>query len=113
MKTRTQNATTHPGNIVLESGRSRRSQEEVEEEKKQKKARKNKEERRKIEAEAWKKAGNDYIAQLDAVEAAAAANAEKDFPRHRSTTQGTVPSPFIPNEHFLMFSRQIKGESFP
>jgi hypothetical protein len=90
MKTHTRNATIHPGNIVLESGHSRRSKEEVQEEKKQKQARKDAEERQKIQAEAWRKAGNDYIAQLDTAETAAAANAEKDFPRHRSKTQGTV-----------------------
>jgi len=79
MKTRSRNATTHPGNIVLENHRARRSKEEVQEEKEQKKARKEADERKRAKAEAWREAGNAYIEQLEEKEAAAAANARMDF----------------------------------
>jgi polyphosphate kinase 2 (PPK2 family) len=90
MATRSANATAHPGNIVLESGRSRRNKEELRQEKEQKKARKEAEERKKIQADAWWEAGKAFVMQLEAKDAAAKAKAEKDLPRHRSPTQGTV-----------------------
>lgn len=90
MTTRSANATAHPGNIVLESGRPRRSKEEVLQEKKKKKAQKEAEERKNIQADAWREAGKAFVMQLEAEDAAAAAKAEKNLPRHRSVTQGIV-----------------------
>jgi hypothetical protein len=86
MATRSANATTHPGNIVLESGRSRRNKEELLQEKEQKKARKEAAERKKIQADAWREAGKAFVTQLEAEDAAAAVKAQKDLPRHRGAT---------------------------
>ncbi len=84
IKTRPRNATVHPGKVVLEGGRSRRSKEEVQQDKELKQARKEAEERKKIQAETWREAGKVYIEQLEADEAAAAKT--NDFPRHRRGT---------------------------
>lgn len=84
MRTRSRNATAHPGKVVMDSGRSRRTREEVELEKKQKQARKDEEERKKIRAEAWREAGKAFIAELDGAQAA------QSFPRHRNLPQGSV-----------------------
>jgi hypothetical protein len=88
MTTRARNATTHPGNVLRESSRARRSKEEVQEEKERKAAKKKEKQRRLAEAKALGAAGNAFVAQRE-MDMAAAAN---NFPRHRSGAQGTGES---------------------
>ena len=84
MTTRARNATVHPGNIVRENLGVRRSKEEVQQEKVLKNARKTAKNEKKANAEALKIAGQAFVANLEMEEAVAAANAESDFPRHRT-----------------------------
>jgi len=83
MVTRPKNATTHPGAILQDAQRVRRSKDEIEEEKEVKRN----ELRAKLEKMATEKAkkakGEAYLAQLDAVEDVAIANAHSEFPRQK------------------------------
>ena len=88
MTTRAQNATVHPGNVLLQSLHARRSKKEVEEEKELKHAKKTAKEEKIAKAEALKAAGEAYVAQLEMKGAAAAANAEREVPCHRTGIQG-------------------------
>jgi hypothetical protein len=79
---------------MLEGSRSRCTKEEVQLEREQKKSRKEMEAKKKVQAEAWREAGEAYIAQLEDT----AAETEKDPPCHRSATEGST-TPVIPNGH--------------
>ena len=83
MVTRPKNATTHPGAILQDGQRVRRSKEEIEEEKEVKRD-ELRAKLQKMAAEKVKKAkGEAYLAQLDAVEDVAIANAHSEFPRQK------------------------------
>jgi len=76
MATQSKNATTHPGAILQDAQRVRRTKEEINQEKELKNAQ--------MEANLKKKAtGEAYIAQLKEIEAAASANADNEFPRQK------------------------------
>jgi hypothetical protein len=86
MKTRAQNAATHPGKVMQE--KPRRSKEEIQKEKELKAAKKAAKAKTMAEAEALKAAGRAFVAQREQEDAAAAANAEKEFPRQWGGTRG-------------------------
>jgi len=85
MTTRPRNATAHPGNVVIESLRARRGTEEIQYEKDQKRSRKAAKEKKTAEAKALKAEGKAFVAQCEADDAVVAANADREFPRHRRT----------------------------
>jgi hypothetical protein len=80
MTTRAKNAATHPGTI-LQGGR--RTRQEVAEEKALKNMKTEVKRQKKIADEARKVSGEARITLLEGINAAAAANAESEFPRHR------------------------------
>jgi len=83
MVTRPKNATTHPGAILQDAQRVRRTKEEIEEEKEVKRE-ETRAKLKKMAAEKTRKAnGEAYLAQLDAMEDAAIANAHSEFPRQK------------------------------
>jgi hypothetical protein len=82
MTTRASNATAHPGKVLQEGSRVRRSKQEVKEAKKMKQAKKEEKERNMAEAKALEAVGKAFVAQREAEDVA------RDFPRHRNDTQG-------------------------
>lgn len=84
MATRTRNATVHPGHVVMESTRARRSKEEIQQEKESKQAAKEAKEKKKIEKEARIAAAQVFIAQCEQEQKTTIDNATKEFPRHQT-----------------------------
>jgi hypothetical protein len=113
MTTRTKNAKAHPGNVVLENSRVRRSKAEVQQEKQSKKEKKAAKEREMAEADALKAAGKAFVAQREEEEDAALANAEKDFPRRRAGAQ-SMYSPLLWRQSFtvscILVDKCVPGE---
>lgn len=83
MVTRAKNATVHPGALLRDAQRSRRTREEIAEEKELKNLQTEAKQRKKFADKARKARGRASIQQLEKIEAAATANAEHEFPRHR------------------------------
>jgi hypothetical protein len=79
MATRSKNATTHPGAILIEATRIQRPKDIIQKEKQEKKERKDAAE----QAKATAKTGADIAAQLQAADMQAAANNDKKIPRRR------------------------------
>jgi 3-oxoacyl-[acyl-carrier-protein] synthase III len=100
MRTRSKNATAHPGIAAMDALRTRRAPrnpELIQKEKNSKQARKEE----KAAAKALKVAGEKYVEQLDAV-AAATSNSDQ-IPRHRvqkgQKKRQHTPSPFVTVSH--------------
>ena len=83
MVTRTKNATTHPGAILQDAQRARRPKEEIEREKELKLIAIGARIEKEAADKAMKAKGKKRIAELEAIEDAAIANADSEFPRHR------------------------------
>jgi predicted RNA-binding protein len=88
MATRARNATAHPGTV--DARRVRRTKEEVAKEKELKNLQAEAKEQKKIANEARKASGEAHFRQLEKIEAAATANAEREFPRHRGFLQWNI-----------------------
>ncbi len=87
MTTWSKNATTHPGLMAQDALRVNQKKEDIDKERKLKNAQKEANRKKKAADEAQQAAGEDYIIQLKADEAAAA-NVDKEFPRKRPVTKG-------------------------
>jgi hypothetical protein len=83
MTTRAKNATAHPGAILQDTQRARRSKEEINQEKELKNIQKEAKAQKKAAIAAKKVRGEAYIAQLEDAEDATIANVDRAFPRHK------------------------------
>jgi hypothetical protein len=90
MATRSKNATTHPGAILQEAQRVRRTKEEIAEEKELKIMQEEAKRQKKIANNARKANGEAHLKRLEEVEGAGTANAESEFPRHRGLRQSDL-----------------------
>jgi hypothetical protein len=83
MTTRSKNADAHPGAILQDTQRARRTKEEINQEKQLKILRLEAKEKARVANAAKKARGEAYIAQLEEAEDVTLANADNDFPRHK------------------------------
>jgi len=83
MATRERNATVHPGALLKDAQRVRRTKEEIEQEKELKRIRAEAKAQKKTTSDDKKARGEARIAQLQEIEDASIANANSEFPRQK------------------------------
>jgi hypothetical protein len=83
MATRERNATVHPGVVLKNAQRVRRTKEEIEREKELKRIRAEAKAQKKATSDDKKARGEARIAQLQEIEDASIANANSEFPRRK------------------------------